>query len=242
MASYLTILWLATPPFTLVTVSRIWSKTKRRVPGRWWRSRKVSVDVNATSTSARDVSPKHTLMYTRDGRRVRSAVKPSTAVNRSGTRSCRNGIPTQRRNKDSSLHKNMSKKRTDLPAVLTSFVSRIPVLPETIVLFSVQFLPIPFIAEEDRLVIRPIDESMGVFRVVLNHGYQELEVDIIGILERARGMGITRLDTSDCIFFVGKISVESKAQLETDDSESQSTLKVTGLDPPISNPLVRDAE
>jgi K+ transporter len=117
-------------------------------------------------------------------------------------------------NSDNSPHKNLSKKRTDLPVVLTSFVSRIPVLPETIVLFSVQFLPIPFIAEEDRLVIRPIDEKLGIYRVILNHGYQEMEVDIIGILERARGMGIAKLDTSECIFFVGKINVVSKDDLE----------------------------
>jgi K+ transporter len=108
--------------------------------------------------------------------------------------------------------KGSSKKLADVPPVLTSFIYRIPVLPETIVILSIQFLPIPFIAEEDRLRVRTIDERLGVYRIMLNRGYQETDNEILGILERARGMGIPCLDSSNCVFFVGKTSVQLQAE------------------------------
>jgi K+ transporter len=122
-------------------------------------------------------------------------------------------IDTQQQDGHSSVfHHGSSKtsKESAVPLVLTSFVSRIPILTETIVLLQVQFLPIPYISEDDRISVHPLHTKYGVYHITLRYGYQESDTNIMNVLERAHMMGIENLDTSNCLFFVDRISVHHK--------------------------------
>ena len=133
-------------------------------------------------------------------------------------------IDTQQQDGHSSMfHSNSSKtsKESALPAVLTSFVSRIPILTETVILLQVQYLPIPYIAEEDRIIVQPIQAKYGLYHITLRYGYQESDHNVISVLERARGMGIDSLDTGNCLFFVERLSVQHKASFSPSASSNQ---------------------
>ena len=121
------------------------------------------------------------------------------------------------------IGKNVQRRKMDIPAVLAALVSRIPALPSVIVIFTVKFLPIPFINEEDRFVVHPIAPQLGVFRVVLNQGYQEPVMEVVGILERARVFGLGDMDTSKCTFYIGKVNVQLKQ--DNQDSEDDDERK-----------------
>ncbi|ORZ36829.1 potassium transporter [Catenaria anguillulae PL171] len=101
----------------------------------------------------------------------------------------------------------------EVPHVLTVLASRLPALPEDIVLLTVQCMKgLPFVAEEDRVIVRAVDPSMGVYRILISYGFAERSADVVQALAKAKKRGLKVKNEDNVTYYVSRYSVRTKRE------------------------------
>ncbi|KAI9176008.1 hypothetical protein H9P43_006372 [Blastocladiella emersonii ATCC 22665] len=96
----------------------------------------------------------------------------------------------------------------EVPHVLSLLASRLPALPEDIVLLTVQCMKgLPFVAEEDRVIVRAVDPSGGIFRVLISFGFAERSADVVSALAKAKKRGLRIRNEEAITYYVSRHSV-----------------------------------
>ncbi|KAG9302558.1 hypothetical protein G9A89_007262 [Geosiphon pyriformis] len=60
-----------------------------------------------------------------------------------------------------------------VPLTFSHFIQHLPAVPETLVFISIRPVAVPYVGEEDRLVVRKVGQYEGTYRVIARYGYME---------------------------------------------------------------------
>ena len=102
----------------------------------------------------------------------------------------------------------LNRDSTATPMSLRANVEQIHALPEKVVVVSVETLPVPRIAEADRITVEDLGDRDGVARVVsVRYGYMET-TDVPAALRLADG----RIDADNARYFLSKFEVVAGRQ------------------------------
>lgn len=85
----------------------------------------------------------------------------------------------------------------DVPSAMLFLTSRLNSLPSTVVVLSMVCLPVPHVPEEERVILKAIDEQNRMFRLLLQYGYHESELspqDAIKMAITERGLPISDME------------------------------------------------
>jgi len=86
------------------------------------------------------------------------------------------------------------------PRVALSLIHILHCLPETVIFVTVNRLTIPFVSDEDRIVVT--DCGDGIYKIVGRYGYAEGKVKITSILQSAENAGFSKIKQQEIIYFV----------------------------------------
>ncbi|ORZ34424.1 potassium transporter-domain-containing protein [Catenaria anguillulae PL171] len=101
----------------------------------------------------------------------------------------------------------------EVPLVLTMVASKLPALPEDLILLTVQCLKSqPFVSEDDRVTVRVVDPTHGVYRVLILFGFAERSADIMQSLAKAKKRGLRMKHEQGMTFYISKHSVQAMAE------------------------------
>jgi KUP system potassium uptake protein len=70
----------------------------------------------------------------------------------------------------------VSSKEEDVPNPLIWIMTRANILPEKVIVLTIYASSYPFVPEKSKIIIRQVDASLGVFRVVAQYGFGEHKV------------------------------------------------------------------
>nr|CAG8583605.1 5659_t:CDS:2 [Entrophospora candida] len=60
-----------------------------------------------------------------------------------------------------------------IPITFSHFINHLPSLPEILIFITIRPLAIPYVGEEDRLVVQKIGKYKGFYRIIARYGYME---------------------------------------------------------------------
>ncbi|CAG8522090.1 2006_t:CDS:10 [Ambispora leptoticha] len=60
-----------------------------------------------------------------------------------------------------------------VPLTFSHFIQHLPAVPETLIFISIRPVAVPYVGEEDRLVVRKVRQYAGIYKVIARYGYME---------------------------------------------------------------------
>ena len=102
----------------------------------------------------------------------------------------------------------LNRGRTTTPLAMRENVEHNHTLHKSAIILSIENLPVPYVAEEERITVSELGYSDdGISLIVARYGFQE-QPDVPGIVRRAAGAGLeTPVDLDDVTYFLSRIEI-----------------------------------
>ncbi|KAL7750675.1 hypothetical protein RI367_004017 [Sorochytrium milnesiophthora] len=96
----------------------------------------------------------------------------------------------------------------EVPWVMSLIAQRLPAMPEEVIMLTVQCIKgCPFIAEEDKYIIRNVDPASGLYRLLISHGFAERTVDVRDAIAHAKKKGMKLKQEDNTTYYISRQSV-----------------------------------
>ena len=101
----------------------------------------------------------------------------------------------------------------EIPFVLKNIVKITKSLPMRVILVNIVSVHTPYVNEEDRIVMRTIDPTLGIYKCTICYGFCELQIPAEKAIEQVRRKA--KIDTPDTIYYASNFQFIPKSYLGT---------------------------